>query len=151
MNTTILRVKLFRKYALPLLTEKQSKNWHNKDWNKISKKKSYHKALELIDTEVEAALDDYYKLQDELCDHVKKEVPEGFKFTCEFYTSSFAGFYRCVGEYPVGGRNCVNCMIIPDTRQYQVYGTDGYSVGELLGYCDTAEAAARLANAWLGV
>ena len=149
IDVTRLKNDLFKQHALPLLTKKQAENWYRKDWTKISKKKAYLKALVDIETKVELEIEKAYDLHEELTELVKKELPEGFKFTSDFYTHRWPGFYKTKGTYQAGGNNCVNCMMCPDSQTYMIFGTDGYHVGELLGLGKTADEAAKIGLEWL--
>ena len=149
IDTYALKNRLFKETALPLLTEKQRQEWHNKKWEKISKKASYQTALADIEAEVERQLDLALDLHDRLCDRVKEELPDGFTFASSFHGSSWAGFYVWPGGYEPGKRNGVNVLINPETNLYKAYGTDGYELIDSLGDRLTAGDAAKVALAWL--
>ncbi len=141
--------KLFSKHAYPLLTAKQKEKLDSgkKTAETVSTNKKYKVMLDWINTEVDRLLEAELTYFNELLKVVKAETPRGFKFTINFHGSRYPGFYKLIGNYEPGKRNCVNCIRTSDGK-YKVFGTDGYRFGDLLGIGD-AEQAAAIANAWL--
>jgi len=121
----------------------KSQNWGKKTASKVE-----DRMLSKLEAKKERKQLEFLDFGDVMAAVVKAEIPEGFKFAPEFYTSDLPGFYKSTGSYEPGKRNCVNCMIQSDGT-YWVWGTDGYEMGDLLGHGVNAKGAATIANKWL--
>ena len=142
-------VNLFKKHCLPLLTEKQSKDWYSQRWETLSKSKAYQNAWAFVNEELDRLTEENYAELVSLAEQVKAEIPDGAEFTTSFYQIPRPGFY-VVSEprsYQPGKRNCVNCPIEYDGK-YDVWGTDGYRV-VLLARRLIVMDAGKIAKAWL--